>query len=59
MLKKRLAFVFLFISYFLLFCDVRDENYSYIGKWKITEVYNLDPQWAEDIYDLKIAEAII
>ena len=39
--------------------DPRDSSYPFIGEWKITETFKLDPQWAADIYDPKIAEAII
>ena len=68
--RKKYFFTVIFLIPFLIFCqesngvkivhpDARDSSYSFIGEWKITETFKLDPQWAADIYDPKIAEAII
>ncbi len=70
MKRKNIFFIIIFLTPFFLFCqktngvtiikpDIRDSSYSFIGEWKITETFKLDPQWAADIYDPKIAEAII
>ena len=68
--KQNYFLTVIFLIPFLFFCqesngvkiehpDARDSSYSFIGEWKITETFKLDPQWAADIYDPKIAEAII
>ena len=68
--KQNYFLTVIFLIPFLIFCqesngvkivhpDARDSSYSFIGEWKITETFKLDPQWAADIYDPKIAEAII
>ena len=68
--RKKYFLTVIFLIPFLIFCqesngvkivhpDARDSSYSFIGEWKITETFKLDPQWAADIYDPKIAEAII
>ena len=68
--RKKYFFTVIFLIPFLIFCqesngvkivhpDARDSSYSFIGEWKITETFKLDPQWAADIFDEKEAEAII
>ena len=68
--KQNYFLTVIFLIPFLIFCqesngvkivhpDARDSSYSFIGEWKITETFKLDPQWAADIYDPKIEEAII
>ena len=68
--RKKYFLTVIFLIPFLIFCqesngvkivhpDARDSSYSFIGEWKITETFKLDPQWAADIFDEKEAEAII
>ncbi len=54
---KKLLFLFLLLNFAFVYAeDSRDSNYEYLGTWIITETFQLDSLWIEDIYDLSEAE---
>ena len=54
---EKMLFLFLLFIFTLIYGeDPRNSNYEYLGTWIITETFQLDSLWIEDIYDSSEAE---